>query len=193
MTAHKPNRQDEILDAAADLFAVRPFHEVRLDDIAARAHIGKGTVYLYWSSKEDVYLAVIRRGFAAVLSRVEAELPSQTGKPLDQLTAIIRALVDFAFAFPAVYRLMRGGTLTPEDPDLQNVRRKLVERIQSVIESGVCTGEFCDPCPALTAQYIMSFIRGALLYPPADLTRESLSSHMLHMLRRGIAKEASPC
>ena len=73
MTAHKPNRQDDILDAAADLFASRAFHEVRLDDIAARAHISKGTVYLYWSSKEEVYLAVIRRGFAAVLDRLFAE------------------------------------------------------------------------------------------------------------------------
>jgi AcrR family transcriptional regulator len=193
MTAHKPNRQDEILDAAADLFASRPFHEVRLDDIAARAHIGKGTVYLYWSSKEDVYLAVIRRGFAAVLERLDTQLPTQHGRPFDQLAAIIQALVDFAFTFPSVYRLMRGGTLTPEDPELQRVRARLIERIQGTIESGVRAGELIDPCPALTSQYIVSFIRGALLYPPPDLTRESLASHMLHILRSGIAREGLPC
>jgi AcrR family transcriptional regulator len=187
MTAHKPNRQDDILDAAADLFASRAFHEVRLDDIAARAHISKGTVYLYWSSKEEVYLAVIRRGFTAVLERLNVELPTCQCRPLDQLTAIIKALVDFAFTFPSVYRLMRDGTLTPEDPDLQRVRAQLIERIQGVIESGIGKGELCDPCPALTAQYIMSFIRGALLYPPPDLNRETLTSHMLHLLRRGIA------
>ncbi|MCX5688685.1 MAG: hypothetical protein NTV94_02645, partial [Planctomycetota bacterium] len=99
----------------------------------------------------------------------------------------------FAFTFPSVYRLMRGGTLTPEDPDLQNVRTQLSHRIQTTIESGVKSGELTDPCPALTAQYIMSFIRGALLYPPPDLTRESLTSHMLHVLRRGIERGALPC
>ena len=75
MSSQSTNKADAILDAAADLFARRPFHEVRLEEIAANAKVGKGTVYLYWTSKEDVYLAVVRRGFAAVVKRVERELP----------------------------------------------------------------------------------------------------------------------
>lgn len=182
----QPPKPDRILDAAADLFAARPFHEVRLEDIADRAHVGKGTVYLHWSSKEEVYLAIIRRGFAQVLSRLDQELPSHAGNTWAELQAVVQAIVDFAFDHPGVYRIMRSGSLTPEDPALQATRRDLTTRIEQVLTSGVAQGTLNDPCPALTAQYILSFVRGALLYPPPNLTRASLTAHILHILRQGI-------
>lgn len=52
MSRIRTTSTDRILDVAADLFANKPFHEVKLEDIAARARVGKGTLYLYWSSKE---------------------------------------------------------------------------------------------------------------------------------------------
>ncbi len=187
MSRIRTTSTDRILDVAADLFANKPFHEVKLEDIAARARVGKGTLYLYWSSKEEVYLAIIRRGFAAVLERVDAELALHDGGVWEKLNAIISALIDFAFAYPEVYRIMRSGTLTPEDPALQRVRAALVKRIVKLIKEGCASGVLNDPCPALTAQYILSFVRGALLYPPAGLTRRSLKRHMLHVLGTGIA------
>lgn len=192
MTKPRPTRADEILDAAAALFAARPFHEVRLDDIASLAQVGKGTIYLYWSSKEEVYLAIIRRGFAAVMERLDLDLPTCQGRCWDELRVVVHALLDFAFAFPGVYRIMRGGNLTPEDPDLQAIRRKVTERIQAVIERGVASGELVDPCPELTAQYLLSSIRGAFLYPPAGMTRELLSDHLMHILKGGIGGGTRP-
>lgn len=188
MSSHNPNKPDSILDAAADLFASKPFHEVRLEDIAAKAHVGKGTVYLYWSSKEEVYLAVIRRGFSSVVDRIERELATCPGQAWAQVSAVVDAIVDFAFSYPGVYRIMRSGSLTPEDPDLQRIRRSLTDRIECVLKEGVALGQIVDPCPALTTQYLLSFVRGALLYPPAGMTRESLREHMLHILGRGISR-----
>jgi len=188
VTRPRSTKADEILDAAATLFAAKPFHEVRLDDISALAQVGKGTIYLYWSSKEDVYLAIIRRGFAAVLERLERDLPACEGRCWDELKVVIHALLDFAFAFPGVYRIMRSGTLTPEDADLQGIRRKVTERIQAVIEHGVASGELIDHCPALTAQYLLSSIRGAFLYPPPDMSRELLTDHLMHVFRCGIGR-----
>lgn len=188
MSRTRSTSTDRILDVAADLFATRPFHEVKLEDIAARARVGKGTMYLYWSSKEDVYLAIIRRGFAAVLARVDAELESHTGSPWEKLDAIVTALIDFAFSYPQVYRIMRSGTLTPEDPALQKVRAELIKRIVKLLKQGRASGELHDPNPALTAQYMLSFVRGALLYPPSGLTRRSLKKHILHVLGSGILR-----
>lgn len=186
MSRTRTTSTDAILDVAAELFASKRFHEVKLDDIAAKARVGKGTLYLYWSSKEDVYLAIIRRGFAAVLARVDQELSTHDGNHQEKLEAIVTAVIDFAFAYPEVYRIMRSGVLTPEDPDLQEVRSELVERIVALLKRGRAAGDFDDPCPALTAQYILSFVRGALLYPPPGLTRASLKRHILHVLGRGI-------
>jgi AcrR family transcriptional regulator len=180
------SKPDRILDGAAELFATKPFHEVRLEDIAARAHVGKGTVYLYWVSKEDVYLAVIRRGFAMVSQRLERELPACT-TTWERLGAIVGAIVDFAFAHPGVYRIMRSGQLTPEDPELLRIRADLAARIERTIRDGVAAGELHDPWPALTTQYLFSFVRGAMLYPPAGLTPEALRDHVMGVLRGGIA------
>ncbi|MDX2017732.1 MAG: TetR/AcrR family transcriptional regulator [Planctomycetota bacterium] len=184
-----PNKQDLILDAAAELFATKEFHEVRLEDVAARAHVGKGTLYLYWSSKEDVYLAVIRRGFAAVNERIDHDLGVCGPDCWAQIRVILDAVIDFAFRHPGVYRIMRSGPLTPEDPELQRTRRVLSERIEACLRSGVKGGQICDADPRLTAQYVLSFVRGAMLYPPPDLTREALSEHMFSLLRRGIGSE----
>lgn len=186
MSSQSTNKADAILDAAADLFARRPFHEVRLEDIAANAKVGKGTVYLYWTSKEDVYLAVVRRGFAAVVERVERELPICGDQAWDQISAILNAVIDFAFTHPGVYRIMRSGVLTPEDPELQRIRQRLTDRIEGVLRDGVASGQLSDECPALTTQYLLSFVRGAVLYPVPGMTADSLRTHVLGILRGGI-------
>ncbi len=185
MASDEATKADRILDGAAELFATKPFHEVRLEDIAARARVGKGTVYLYWERKEDVYLAVIRRGFAMVSQRLDRELPACTSA-WDAIRATVTAIVDFAFAHPGVYRIMRSGLLTPEDPELQRIRKGLADRIERTIRAGVESGELVDPCPGLTTQYVFSFVRGAMLYPPDGMTAASLGEHMLHILSRGL-------
>lgn len=189
--ASRPAKANEILDAAEGLFATRPFHEVLLDDIAAKARVGKGTVYLHYSSKEDVYLAVVRRGFEAVLARLDAELPGLDGQAWAQMEVIVASLVDFAFAHPGVFQLMRTGVVTPEDPGLVRTRARLTERIEKTLRAGAARGVLRDPCPALTTQFVFSCVRGASLYPAKGMTRESLAAHILYLLRHGIGGGAS--
>ncbi|MCC6678510.1 MAG: TetR/AcrR family transcriptional regulator [Phycisphaerales bacterium] len=180
-------KQQEILQCAARLFAARPYHEVRLEDVAAAARVGKGTLYIYYPGKEALYLEIIRDGFGRVVRRIRDELKDRGGDPWVRLEAITDGLIDFAFTFPEVYRIMRSGVLTAEDAGLQAVRRQLTDEIERVIREGIETGRLEDPEPELTAQFMLSFIRGAVLYPPAGMTRDSLKLHILRLLRRGIA------
>jgi AcrR family transcriptional regulator len=83
---------------------------------------------------------------------------------------------------------MRNHTLTPDDPHLQATRRLVSDRIRQVLEEGNRRGEIDDPNPALTTQFILGFVRGALLYPPDDLSPELLGNHMLRIIRHGIQK-----
>ena len=55
----RPDEQKRqlIIDTAARFFATQPFHKVRLDDVAAAAQVGKGTLYIYFKSKEDLYVS----------------------------------------------------------------------------------------------------------------------------------------
>jgi AcrR family transcriptional regulator len=61
-TRRKEERPAELMAAALDLFVERGYAATRLDDVAARAGVSKGTLYLYFSSKEELFEAVIRSG-----------------------------------------------------------------------------------------------------------------------------------
>ena len=61
-TRRKDARPAEIVEAALALFAERGFAATKLEDVAARAGIGKGTLYLYFSNKEELFRAVVRQG-----------------------------------------------------------------------------------------------------------------------------------
>ncbi|MDO9460372.1 MAG: helix-turn-helix domain-containing protein, partial [Alphaproteobacteria bacterium] len=68
----KDARPQEILDAALASFAEKGFNAARVEDIAARAGLSKGTVYLYFDSKQDMFRALVREGMAANLQSVGA-------------------------------------------------------------------------------------------------------------------------
>jgi AcrR family transcriptional regulator len=63
-----------ILDAALEVFAQKGFAEARLDDVAARAGVAKGTIYLYFPSKEALFEALVHSGIAAPIEAIEARI-----------------------------------------------------------------------------------------------------------------------
>jgi len=67
----KESRPAELMEAALDLFAEKGYVATRLDDVAQRAGVSKGTLYLYFDSKEDLFKAVVRQGLVPAI--VEAE------------------------------------------------------------------------------------------------------------------------
>lgn len=176
----------EIIGVATRFFASRPFHEVKIEDIAAAAKVGKGTVYTYFPSKEALYLSLIREGFGMFVEGIRVDLAAGGMGTWERLERIIGGLVDFGFSFPDLFRVLRSGAVTPDDPELQRLRRELVETIEREIRSGVAAGELDDPHPELTAQYLLSFVRGSLLYPATGLTPGTLKGHLLRLMRRGV-------
>lgn len=186
-----PAKRQEILAAAAGLFASRPFHEVRLDDIAAAAHIGKGTIYVYFDSKEILYLTLIREGFARMVDSLKAEVMEPEADVWVRLGHAADGLIRFAAGFPDLFRVMRGGILTADDPQLQSSRRELTLMVENAIRQGNAAGQTEDPSPELTAQFLLSFVRGAMLYPPPGMTATALKEHLLLVLRRGIGRGAT--
>src|SRR5438477_4627780 len=88
-----------IASTAAKLFATEPFHKVRLDDVAAAAGVGKGTLYIYFSSKEDLYFSIIYDGFGALIDGLHEQLKSDP-PPTVALETIVAGLTHFAFQNP---------------------------------------------------------------------------------------------
>ncbi len=67
-------RTTEILEAARRVFAEQGFHEATVDEIAEAAGVAKGTVYLYYHSKKDIYWAALKHGVAALYEELKKEM-----------------------------------------------------------------------------------------------------------------------
>ncbi len=67
----KEARPQELLCAALDLFVERGYVATRLDDVAKNAGVSKGTLYLYFANKEDLFKAVVRENVVPVLGEAE--------------------------------------------------------------------------------------------------------------------------
>lgn len=85
----KEARPGEILDAALDLFVERGYAATRLDDVAQRAGVSKGTVYLYFDSKEDLFKAVIRSGIVRAIEEAEQRVDRFEGASADLLRTLV--------------------------------------------------------------------------------------------------------
>ena len=79
MRTRTPEQRDKILAAASQLFGTQRFHEVRMDDIADRATVGKGTLYRYFQDKEELYLAVLTRSSKLFMDQLVAALADVEG------------------------------------------------------------------------------------------------------------------
>lgn len=174
-----------ILDTAARLFASKRFDEVKLDAIASRARLGKGTIYLYFKSKDDLYAALIIDALERLFRDLCDVSTRQRSDPWDELERAVEVLLGFAHGNPHLFTLIRAG-IGKSDPRVEEIRARIASHCEGIIRRGVRTGAITDPHPELTTQYLLSFVRVTLLYAPAGLPLPTLRGHILRVLGRGI-------
>lgn len=85
-------RPQELLDAALEVFVERGFAAARLDEVAKRAGVSKGTVYLYFSSKEDLLKALVESAIVPEVENVEALAREHAGSSRELLIAMVEAM-----------------------------------------------------------------------------------------------------
>lgn len=183
-----------IAATAAKMFARQPFHKVRLDDIAAAAGVGKGTLYIYFDSKEALYLSLIYDAFEQMIDRLRAGVGASAAvPPRDRLRGIVSELVAFAFQHPQLFELAR--TATPfkgrSEAAWTEKRLALTQLLEDTIREGVAAGELADPHPELTALCIPGLVRSVMMFGPKNLDRQAVTAHLLRLLEHGVGAEHS--
>jgi AcrR family transcriptional regulator len=145
----KEARPKEILDAALALFAERGFAATRLDDVALRAGVTKGTLYLYFPNKEELFEAVVRQALVPNLERGEALLDEAAAPAALMLERLMRNWAELALspagAIPKIIIAEAGNF-----PELARFYREVVvdrgiELMRRVLRLGVDRGEFRAP------------------------------------------------
>ena len=143
----KEDRPREIAEAALAAFAEKGYAATRVDDVARRAGVSKGLVYLYYKTKEDMFKAVVRR---FVVPRVDSLIRIIDSADLTTEEFLRGPFLEFAKKLPGspisvVVRLMIAEG--PRYPDLlqyywDNVVSRGLEAIRLLLERGVEAGEF---------------------------------------------------
>lgn len=86
----KEARPQELLDAALELFAEKGFAATRSEEVAARAGVSKGTLYLYFPSKEELFKAVVRNNLATLITEGQSIAAAFQGSTSELLRLLIR-------------------------------------------------------------------------------------------------------
>jgi AcrR family transcriptional regulator len=171
--AKSPEQVDRMLDAAARLFGAHRFHEVRMDDVAAAAEVGKGTLYRYFRDKEELYLALLDRAGKQMRERIHAVVDAATG-PREKLTALVAAVFEFFDEQPHVHDLIqRAEALRGSQTPWQPARTDLTQLTHDLLADAAATGAFRVTDPETTALMLLGGMRSVILFGrkprPADL------------------------
>ena len=180
-------KRRQIVRAATRLFALRPFHKVKLDEVAAAAGVGKGTLYVYFQSKEDLYSALIYEGFAQMVDRLKDDIGADELPPRQTLQRVCRALVGFGFSNPHFFEMIRQAAGGMRHARWESKRRDLTRLIEHTIRRGVSAGEFDDQHPEITAVFLPGLMRSIMLYAAkVDLREEVVTKQIVKWVERGV-------
>ncbi len=97
-------RRADIIDAAKELFYEKGFMETTMEDIAAAAELSKGTLYLYFAGKDELYISIIVEGFEIIHERL-AEIQASDDDSITKGKAMYMTFVDFCLANPEYFRV----------------------------------------------------------------------------------------
>ena len=95
----KQQRRDEIVQAAEEVFFSKGFDKSTMDDIAEHAELSKGTLYLYFKSKEDLHMAVAHKA-VAMLAEEASGIEKGEGNALEKLIKMGRTAIEFSRKSP---------------------------------------------------------------------------------------------
>lgn len=204
-TRRKEARPQELLAAALDLFVERGYAATRLDDVAAQAGVSKGTLYLYFANKEELFKAVVRENVVPVLGEAEEIVGSFQGSTAElfreiahgwwdrigntKLSGITKLMVAEANNFPEVAKFYH-----------EEVIHRGNAMIARMLERGIERGEFRSIdvkqamnilCAPMIMLMLWKHSFGALGHGEAAMSPDKYLDSFIDLFLHGVLKPAS--
>ena len=200
----KQARPGELLDAALSLFVEKGFAATRVEEVAARAGVSKGTLFLYFPSKQALFKAVVHENAGRHLREALGEVAGYTGSSAELLREFLRRWWTQYGSTPAagLCKLIMGEAAN--FPDLaRDYQEQEVqpshELLRRVLQRGIDRGEFRPVDVALTVPLIIAPLLQLVLWQqwPADcmpappIDPQALLAQHTDMLLHGLRPEAA--
>lgn len=158
----KVKRRDQTLEEAARLFSSQRFDEVLIDDIAQSAGVAKGTLYTYFSDKEELYFAVVFEGISRLNQQLLVSASGQKD-PEKQLRNIVYSIVSFVAQNGFFYKLLyiedsKSGAGKSVNRERWREQRIIqLYAIESVLTAGRNEGVFHIRHPSVELRYFATW------------------------------------
>jgi AcrR family transcriptional regulator len=188
-----PDKRTQILRAATEVFSAREFHSVPVDDVATAAGVGKGTLYLYFPTKEQLFYATIIEALDELLCELQAATDGRTGE--DALRTFARCLVDFFWRRRQLALLIQRYEHKQREPEGEAWRQRraqLVALVRGLLLPEARAAGFDGPNTTLAAEMLLSMIRGALLNQQERDDPERLVSLVVSLFLHGLRRTPAP-
>lgn len=195
-------RPQELLDAALEVFVERGFAAARLDEVARRAGVSKGTVYLYFSSKEDLLKALVESAIVPELEHVEALARAHAGSSRALLIAMVEAMwrsiaLSPLSGIPKLMLAESGNFPELSRFFLEAVIQRHWAALRRVLEEGMAYGEFRRLPADLAVRIFIAPMMMAVFWKHSFMPLETTPLDMeryfalaLDMMLAGIAAQA---
>ena len=188
----KPSTETAILQAAAELFTEKDFHQVLMEEVALRAQVGKGTLYRYFPAKEDLYLATIFAGWDQLHTELEAVF-RQEGMLDETLEKTARQILGYFWQrrlfVTLVYRLEHKPA-GRQKSDWQRRRENIVRLIEEILRQEMRGGTLPAGDTRLLAEIFLGMNRAAILYRGGHDTPEALARQVVNLFLDGLRGRA---
>ncbi len=165
VTKPAEDRRREILDAAVSVFGAKGLAGATVDDIARQAGVAKGTIYLYFDTKEHLLASLRERFHETTIRRAERLLQqSDTEDWWALIDLLVEASIDFLLEHQETISIFRREGLSPEALE---ICAKTADRINgmlaAVIRSGIEAGTFKVVDPLVTAVLFHHALEGTVV------------------------------
>jgi AcrR family transcriptional regulator len=156
-----PAKRAQILHAATDVFSTREFHAVPVEDVAVAAGVGKGTLYLYFPTKEHLFYATILEALDVLLGELRAAIDGCHGEAA--LRAFVGCMLDFFWRRRQLAVLMHRyehRLREPEGVEWRARRAQMVAMARTLVEPHV---DLAPRDTVLATEMLLALTRAAVL------------------------------
>lgn len=188
-------KREKILEAAAQLFSQKNYHEVMMDDVAGLVSVAKGTVYNYFGSKEELYFSIMRLRMEKLTISLQDKMKSETNT-INSLRSFILHLYMFMMKYKNFFLMYQREFLKAENDfctELRKMENDLKNVLAGIIILGKEKGFFRNIEEDFAVNVILGSIYGAVHrgieneYSEDEMEkeREKINDFVLHGLLSG--------
>ncbi|MCD1295533.1 TetR/AcrR family transcriptional regulator [Methanocella sp. CWC-04] len=129
-------RRNEIIDTAEKVFFSRGYENVKMDDIAKEMGLARGTLYLYFKNKEDIYVSIAIRA-SKIVNQVFTECSQRKTTGIEKVRSLIMSYNEFYKKYPGYYSAYyHSGMFDQKDsPELEELRRIRADSFRMVVDA----------------------------------------------------------